>query len=71
MRFSWIGKKRFGEAFDVELQAFIDGVATGELKGPSSWDGYAAAIAGDVCVKAQESGGIEQIEMPERPAFYA
>ncbi|MCA8862906.1 Gfo/Idh/MocA family protein [Halomonas sp. SBBP1] len=64
-------KKRFGEAFDVELQAFIDGVATGELKGPSSWDGYAAAIAGDVCVKAQESGGIEQIEMPERPAFYA
>ena len=64
-------KKRFGEAFDVELQAFIDGVATGELKGPSSWDGYAAAIACDVCVKAQESGGIEQIEMPERPAFYA
>lgn len=64
-------KKRFGEAFDVELQAFIDGVATGELKGPSSWDGYAAAIAGDVCVKAQESGAIEQIDMPERPAFYA
>ncbi|WP_280546798.1 Gfo/Idh/MocA family oxidoreductase [Halomonas sp. 11-S5] len=63
-------KKRFSEAFDVELQSFIDGAAAGEIGGPSSWDGYAAAIAGDVCVKAQESGGIEVIEMPERPAFY-
>ncbi|TDR56164.1 myo-inositol 2-dehydrogenase [Halomonas ventosae] len=64
-------KKRFSDAFDVELQSFIDGAATGEIGGPSSWDGYAAAIAGDVCVQAQESGGIEAIEMPERPAFYA
>ncbi|MFC3282713.1 Gfo/Idh/MocA family protein [Litchfieldella rifensis] len=64
-------KKRFNDAFDVELQAFIDGVASGEIGGPSSWDGYAAAIAGDVCVKAQESGQIESIEMPERPGFYA
>lgn len=63
-------KKRFSEAFDVELQAFIDGVAAGRIEGPSSWDGYAAAIAGDVCVKAQQSGAIEAIEMPERPAFY-
>ncbi|MCH4564240.1 Gfo/Idh/MocA family oxidoreductase [Halomonas sp. EGI 63088] len=64
-------KKRFNDAFDVELQGFIDGVAAGEVTGPSSWDGYAAAIAGDVCVRAQESGAIEAIEMPERPAFYA
>lgn len=64
-------KKRFSEAFDVELQSFIDGVAADEIGGPSSWDGYAAAIAGDVCVKAQQSGAIEPIEMPERPAFYA
>ncbi|MDV6319849.1 Gfo/Idh/MocA family oxidoreductase [Chromohalobacter sp. HP20-39] len=64
-------KKRFGEAFDVELQAFIDGAASGTVGGPSSWDGYAAAIASDACVKAQESGQIEKIEMPERPAFYA
>ncbi|TFH85668.1 Gfo/Idh/MocA family oxidoreductase [Billgrantia azerbaijanica] len=63
-------KKRFNDAFDVELQAFIDGAAAGQIGGPSSWDGYAAAIAGDVCVKAQESGAIEAIEMPERPAFY-
>lgn len=64
-------KKRFGDAFSVELQAFIDGAASGELGGPSSWDGYAAAVVGDVCVKAQESGAIESIEMPERPSFYA
>lgn len=63
-------KKRFNDAFDVELQAFIDGAATGSIQGPSSWDGYAAAIVGDVCVKAQESGAIEPVEMAECPAFY-
>ncbi|MGQ0332926.1 Gfo/Idh/MocA family protein [Halomonas elongata] len=64
-------KRRFSDAFDMELQSFIDGVAARCIEGPSSWDGYAAAIAGDVCVQAQESGAIEAIEMPERPSFYA
>jgi len=64
-------EKRFVEAFNVELQAFIDGAARGEVSGPSAWDGYAAAVAGDACVKAQESGAIESIEMPPRPEFYS
>ncbi|OZG72013.1 inositol 2-dehydrogenase [Hahella sp. CCB-MM4] len=63
-------KDRFIEAYDIELQAFLDGVQVGSISGPSSWDGYAAAVAGDVCVKAQESGQIEPIAMPARPAFY-
>ncbi len=63
-------KDRFIEAYDIELQAFLDGVQAGQISGPSSWDGYAAAVAGDVCVKAQESGQIEEIPMPSRPAFY-
>ncbi|MGQ7246464.1 Gfo/Idh/MocA family protein [Halomonas sp. V046] len=64
-------KDRFAQAFSVELQAFIDGVAGGEIAGPSSWDGLAAAVASDACVKAQNSGQIESITMPERPTFYA
>lgn len=63
-------KKRFVAAFDVELQMFIDGVAKDSISGPTSWDGYAAAVASDVCVLAQTSGQIEPIEMPEQPAFY-
>jgi len=63
-------KQRFIDAYDVELQDFIDGVKAQKLIGPTAWDGFAASIAADACVKAQESGQIESIEMPERPAFY-
>lgn len=65
-------KKRFIDAYDVELQAFINNVTSGEFtQGASAWDGYAAAVAADACVKAQQTGNIEPIEMPVTPAFYA
>ena len=63
-------KKRFIDAYDVELQAFINNVLADELTGPSAWDGYAAAVAADACVAAQKSGDIVPITMPPRPAFY-
>ncbi len=63
-------KNRFIKAYDVELQAFIRDVQAGELRGPSAWDGYAASVAADACLKAQESGALEPINLPERPAFY-
>lgn len=64
-------KDRFVASYDVELQDFVDGVTTGQLGGASAWDGFAAAVAGDTCVKAQESGQIEIIDMPAKPDFYA
>jgi myo-inositol 2-dehydrogenase/D-chiro-inositol 1-dehydrogenase len=63
-------KQRFIAAYDVELQAFIDGVHGERLTGPSAWDGYAAAVAADACVLAQSSGAIERMAMAPRPAFY-
>ncbi|QHM73419.1 Gfo/Idh/MocA family oxidoreductase [Mixta intestinalis] len=63
-------KDRFIDAYDVELQAFINDVSKGSLTGPSAWDGYAASVAADACLKAQNSGAIEQVELPPRPAFY-
>ncbi|WYU52353.1 Gfo/Idh/MocA family oxidoreductase [Bacillus sp. FSL K6-0047] len=64
-------KKRFEAAYDVELQAFIDdGLKDEPASGPSAWDGYVAAVTADACVKAQESGQEESIELPEKPAFY-
>ncbi|WP_213878328.1 Gfo/Idh/MocA family oxidoreductase [Pseudomonas sp. dw_358] len=64
-------KDRFIQAYDVELQAFIRSVANGEIGGPSSWNGYAAAVAADACIQAQESGAIVPITMPVKPAFYS
>ncbi|MEJ4046762.1 Gfo/Idh/MocA family protein [Erwinia sp. SLM-02] len=63
-------KDRFIDAYDVELQAFINDATAGKLTGPSAWDGYAASVAADACHKAQNSGAIEPVELPERPAFY-
>ena len=63
-------KDRFIAAYDVELQAFIDGVRAGQVGGPSAWDGFAAAVAADACIQAQQSGAIVNVELPPRPAFY-
>lgn len=63
-------KQRFIDAYDVELQEFINTCADGGPVGPSAWDGYAAAVAADACVAAQTTGQVMPIEMPARPAFY-
>lgn len=64
-------KDRFIDAYDIEIQDFIDSIRkTGEPKGPTSWDGYIASVTAAACVKAQESGVTEAIELDERPTFY-
>lgn len=63
-------KQRFIDAYDVELQGFINAVNNGEVGGPSAWDGYAAAVAADACVLAQKTGGIVPVHLAERPALY-
>lgn len=64
-------KDRFIDSYDVELQDFIDAAAQGLASGPTSWDGYVAAISSDACVSAQEAPGtIVPITLPARPALY-
>ncbi|MFV0300691.1 MAG: Gfo/Idh/MocA family protein [Paracoccus sp. (in: a-proteobacteria)] len=63
-------KDRFIDSYDVELADFIRTAAQGTAAGPSSWDGYVAAITSDACVQAQESGQIVPIALPARPALY-
>jgi myo-inositol 2-dehydrogenase / D-chiro-inositol 1-dehydrogenase len=63
-------KKRFIASYDIELQEWIHSVASGKISGPSSWDGYAAAVTADACVEAQKSGKIVEIKLGSRPALY-
>jgi myo-inositol 2-dehydrogenase/D-chiro-inositol 1-dehydrogenase len=64
-------KDRFIDSYDVELQDFIEAAARGTASGPTSWDGYVAAISSDACVAAQEAPGtIVPISLPARPALY-
>ncbi|CAM3550786.1 MULTISPECIES: Gfo/Idh/MocA family protein [Saccharibacillus] len=63
-------KDRFIEAYDREIQDFIDSVKRGDVQGPTAWDGYVAAVTADACVKAQESGQWEDISLDEKPDLY-
>lgn len=64
-------KDRFVDSYDVELNDFIKAAARGTAAGPSSWDGYVAAITSDACVVAQErEGEAVAISLPARPALY-
>ncbi|MFT6169705.1 MAG: myo-inositol 2-dehydrogenase/D-chiro-inositol 1-dehydrogenase [Celeribacter sp.] len=64
-------KDRFVASYDVELQDFIEAATKGTAAGPSSWDGYMAAVTSDACVAAQDSEGTSiAITNPARPALY-
>jgi myo-inositol 2-dehydrogenase / D-chiro-inositol 1-dehydrogenase len=64
-------RERFIRAYDVEFQEWIDAVAAGHSTGPSSWDGYAAAVVTDACVEAFRTGTKTAVSLPDKPAFYA
>jgi myo-inositol 2-dehydrogenase / D-chiro-inositol 1-dehydrogenase len=62
---------RFERAYDIELQEWIRAVSSGgEPTGPTSWDGYAAAVVSDAAVSALRTGARVPIELTPRPALY-
>jgi myo-inositol 2-dehydrogenase/D-chiro-inositol 1-dehydrogenase len=62
--------ERFAEAYDREVQAWVDATRRGEVTGPSVWDGYAAAAVCQAGVRAQTEGRRTEVELIERPALY-
>lgn len=65
-------RERFIRAYDVELQEWVDAVASGRgATGPSAWDGYAAAVVSDAAVDALHSGTKVQIVLRDKPELYA
>ncbi|MDO5784985.1 MAG: Gfo/Idh/MocA family oxidoreductase [Eubacteriales bacterium] len=65
---SW--KKRFIQAYDVEIQDWIDATRKGEVHGPDAWDGLIANLTADALVASQKTGEIVPIQAGERPEFY-
>ena len=61
---------RFKDAYDTEVQNWVDCAKDGVINGPTAWDGYLAAVTADALVKAQETGQIEPIHTDEKPEFY-
>lgn len=61
---------RFVDAYDQEVQAWVDAARKGEQVGPSAWDGYAAAACCEAGLAALESGRVEEVVLNEKPALY-
>ena len=61
---------RFKEAFDAEVQSWVNAARCGEIGGPSAWDGYKVAVACAAGVRALTALGPVALDLPETPAFY-
>ncbi|MFD7704262.1 Gfo/Idh/MocA family protein [Streptomyces caelestis] len=61
---------RFAQAYDDEIRAWVDTTRRGEVTGPSTWDGYAAAAVCEAGVRALENGGRVEVGLVEKPALY-
>jgi myo-inositol 2-dehydrogenase / D-chiro-inositol 1-dehydrogenase len=63
-------RERFIRAYDVEFAEWLAAVnGIGEF-GPSSWDGYAAAVVSDAAIEALHSGLRVTIAMADKPGLY-
>ena len=54
---------RFAQAYDVEVQAWVDACRTGEIVGATAWDGYAAAAVCTAGVESLQSGATVTVEL--------
>jgi myo-inositol 2-dehydrogenase/D-chiro-inositol 1-dehydrogenase len=60
-------RERFGTAYDIEIQRWVDAVRSGvNVDGPTAWDGYAAAAVCEAGVRSLESGERIDVDLAER-----
>lgn len=57
---------RFGRAYDLEVQAWVDASRRGEVVGPTAWDGYAASAVCEAGMEALASGRTVKVELADR-----
>ena len=63
-------KERFGLAYDVEIQRWVDAVRSGtNVDGPGAWDGYAAAAVCAAGVESLETGQPVTVDMVDRASI--
>lgn len=64
-------RERFGQAYDSEIQRWVDAVRRGGdtgvyIDGPGAWDGYAAAAVCEAGVRSLVSGQAVDVQMVDR-----
>jgi myo-inositol 2-dehydrogenase/D-chiro-inositol 1-dehydrogenase len=57
-------RERFGQAYDTELQRWVDAVHAGvNVDGPDAWDGYAAVAVCEAGVESLHSGRPVEVQI--------
>ena len=73
----WGGKiaagfeERFNDAFDAEVQSWVNAAHRGQIGGPSAWDGYATAACCEAGVEAQKSREKVPVYLNAKPHLYS
>lgn len=62
--------ERFPEAYNIELQRWINAAKAGQVDGPTAWDGYVAQITAAAASKARDEQHPVDIVIPDTPDFY-
>jgi len=60
--------ERFGQAYAVELQRWVDAATRGSIDGPGAWDGYAAVAVCEAGVQAVNTGAKVPVRLEARLA---
>jgi myo-inositol 2-dehydrogenase/D-chiro-inositol 1-dehydrogenase len=63
-------RSRFAEAYRRELQDWVDGIAVGQTRGASAWDGYVATVTAEAGIRALETGGAQQVVLRKKLELY-
>lgn len=61
--------ERFGLAYDIQVQRWVDAARRGEIDGPGAWDGYATAAVCAAGVEALRTG--QRVEVRLEPVEVA
>jgi myo-inositol 2-dehydrogenase / D-chiro-inositol 1-dehydrogenase len=59
-------RERFGLAYDLEVQRWVDAARRGTVDGPGVWDGYAAQAVCAAGVEALRTGRRTEVRMEQR-----
>jgi myo-inositol 2-dehydrogenase / D-chiro-inositol 1-dehydrogenase len=60
-------RERFGTAYDIEVQRWVDAVRSGvNVDGPTAWDGYAAAAVCEAGVRSLQTGERVDVELADK-----
>ncbi len=62
--------ERFGDAYDTEIQTWINATKAGYVDGPNAWDGYCCQVAAAAASLARDTQTIQPIVYDEMPDLY-